>query len=166
MIGLILMIGIMADSHDNVPSIRQAVRLFQQAECQLVIHAGDIIAPFSAKSLEDLSCPVKAVFGNCDGEKEGLKRVFRSLGDIKEAPYVFTLDELKILITHLDTPVKSYAESGLYDVIIFGHTHRPEISQEQIALLINPGETGGWVTGKSTIALLDPKTLKPEVISL
>ncbi len=160
------MIGIIADSHDNVPSIRHAVRLFQQAECHLVIHAGDIIAPFSAKSLADLTCPVKAVFGNCDGEKEGLKKAFRSLGDIKEAPFVFTLDELKILITHLDTPVKSYAESGLYDVIIFGHTHRPEIIQEQKTLLINPGEAGGWVTGKSTIALLDPQMLKAEIVSL
>lgn len=160
------MIGLMADSHDNVPSIQLAVQLFLQAGCHLVIHAGDIIAPFSARSMEALPCPVKAVFGNCDGEKEGLKRIFRSMGDIEEAPFVVTQDELKILITHLDAPVKSYAESGLYDVIIFGHTHRPEIRQEQKTLLINPGETGGWLTGQSTVALLDSRTLKAEIIPL
>jgi len=160
------MIGIMADSHDNVPSIQKAVHLFQDAECRLVIHAGDIIAPFSAKPLKDLSCPVNAVFGNCDGEKMGLKKAFESLGEIKEAPFVFTFDDLKFLISHLHTPVESYALSGKYNIIIFGHTHRPEIRRENEVLLINPGETGGWLSGKSTVVLLDPKTMDAEIIPL
>ena len=160
------MIGIMADSHDNVPSIQKAVRLFQDAECRLVIHAGDIIAPFSARALKDLPCPVSAVFGNCDGERIGLKKVFESLGKIKESPFVFASNDLKFLITHLHTPVESYALSGKYNVIIFGHTHRPEISRKNEALLINPGETGGWLTGKSTVVLLDPKTMTTEIIPL
>jgi len=160
------MIGIMADSHDNVPSIQKAVRLFQDAQCQLVIHAGDVVAPFSVRPLTHLSCPIKAVFGNCDGEKEGLKKAFGSLGEIKEAPFVFTFDHLKFLITHLQTPVKSFARSGTYDIIVFGHTHHPEIRQERETLLLNPGETGGWLSGKRTVALLNPKTLKAEIIPL
>ncbi len=160
------MIGIMADSHDNVPFIQKAVRLFQVAECQLVIHAGDLVAPFSARPLEDLTCPVNAVFGNCDGEKRGLKKAFGSLGEIKQAPFIFTFVDLKFLISHLHTPVESYALSGKYDVIVFGHTHQPEIGRENEALLINPGETGGWLTGKSTVVLLDPKTMDVEVIPL
>lgn len=160
------MIGIMADSHDNVPAIQKAVRLFQDVGCQLVIHAGDIVAPFSTRPFEVLSCPVKAVFGNCDGEKVGLKRALGPLGEIREAPFAFTFDDLKFLISHLHTSVKSYALSGNYDIIIFGHTHQPEINREKETLLLNPGETGGWLKGKSTVALLDPKTLKAEVVFL
>ena len=160
------MIGVMADSHDNVPAIHKAVRFFQDAECQLVIHAGDIVAPFSTRPFEGLSCPIKAVFGNCDGEKKGLKRAFGSLGEIREAPFIFAFDDLKFLVTHLHTEVKSYAMSGEYDVIIFGHTHQPEISREKDALLLNPGETGGWLTGKSTVALLERRTQKAEIIPL
>ncbi len=57
------MIAIMADSHDNLHSIKQAIRLFNETGCTLVIHAGDFIAPFAARELENLGCPVKAVFG-------------------------------------------------------------------------------------------------------
>ena len=83
------MIGIMADSHDNLHSIRCAVQLFNGAGCTLVIHAGDFVAPFSAREMEKLNCPVNGVFGNCDGEKQGLKKAFEPLGKVEEAPYMF-----------------------------------------------------------------------------
>ena len=57
-------IGVMADSHDNVPMIRRAVELFNDEQVGLVIHAGDFISPFAIKPLHDLSCRVLAVFGN------------------------------------------------------------------------------------------------------
>lgn len=160
------MIGIMADSHDNLHAIRHAVRFFRNTPCELVIHAGDFIAPFSARELGALGCPVKAVFGNCDGEKEGLKKAFRTIGEIRESPFIFTRDGLQFLITHVDSSIKSYFSSGKHDVIIFGHTHKPKIRKEKNALLLNPGETGGWLSGKSTIALLDPKGLKVDIINL
>ncbi|ODS31814.1 MAG: hypothetical protein SCARUB_03062 [Candidatus Scalindua rubra] len=40
-------IGIVADSHDNVPAIKKAVEYFNQSNVEFVIHAGDYIAPFS-----------------------------------------------------------------------------------------------------------------------
>ena len=83
------MIGIMSDSHDNLDAIKLAVELFNKLRCELVIHAGDFIAPFAAHELSKLNCPVKAVFGNCDGEKKGLEKAFQSIGEIKEAPFIF-----------------------------------------------------------------------------
>jgi len=159
------MFGIMADSHDNLEAIRQAVRFFQKMKCTLVIHAGDFVAPFSARELEALGCPVKAVFGNCDGEKAGLKKAFHSLGEIKKAPFIFTLNNLNFLITHVDSSI-SYLSSAKHDVIIFGHTHKPELRREKNTLLLNPGETGRWLSGKSTVALLDPESLEADIISL
>ena len=160
------MIGIMADSHDNVYAIRQAIRLFRETECKLVIHAGDFIAPFAARELENLGCPAKAVFGNCDGEKQGLEKVIRPFGEIKEAPLLFSYKNLQFLVTHIPTHVDSSFISGQGNIIISAHTHKPEVKKEKHALLINPGETGGWVSGKSTVALLNTKALAPEIISL
>jgi len=157
------MIGIMADSHDNLFMIRKAIHLFKEEGCNLVIHAGDFVAPFSAKELVGLNCPVKAVFGNCDGEIKGLEKIFESLGQIREAPLTFKHEGLKFLIAHLDTPLESYLAQGKYDVLIFGHTHKPEIRAEKKTLLINPGEVGGWLSGKCTVAILDPKTLSVEI---
>ena len=160
------MIGIMADSHDNLHAIKEAVRLFKEKRCRLVIHAGDFVAPFAARELGSLNCPVKAVFGNCDGEKQGLEKVFQSLGEIKEAPLVFKHNGLNILVMHMNFPLESYLSSAEYDILIFAHTHQPEIRKEKKTLLINPGETGGWLSRKSTVALLDTKTLSAQIKSL
>jgi hypothetical protein len=149
------MIGILADSHDNLDAIRQAVRFFKAAGCTLIVHAGDFVAPFSAQVLGEAGCEVKAVFGNCDGEKHGLKTIFGPFGTIQKAPFCFIHAGKKIVVTHLDGPVSELAGSGEYDLIIYGHTHRPEIRKVGRSLIVNPGETGGWVTKRSTVALYD-----------
>ena len=51
------MIGIMSDSHDHMDAIKTAVDVFNQAEVELVIHAGDIIAPFTVKEFKKLKSP-------------------------------------------------------------------------------------------------------------
>jgi putative phosphoesterase len=160
------MIGVMADSHDNLTAVRKAVALFKDAGCGLVIHAGDFVAPFAARELEAPGCPVKAVFGNCDGEKLGLEKAFESLGEIKDAPLVFSEAGKNILVCHFHFSVGSYLALGKYDVIVFGHTHKPEIRKEGSTVLVNPGETGGWLTGKSTVALLEPAKLEAEILTL
>ncbi|MBP1660311.1 MAG: phosphodiesterase, family, partial [Candidatus Aminicenantes bacterium] len=58
------------------------------------------------------------------------------------------------------------AASGQFDLVIFGHTHRPLVESRDGVLLINPGEAGGWLRGKSTVALLDPAALTADIITL
>ena len=157
-------IGIMSDSHDNCDAVQRAVRFFKDKKCELVIHAGDFVAPFAACVLENILCPVKAVFGNCDGEKRGLEKTIQQFVEIKEAPLVFSHRNKTILITHIHFSVAKYAASRKYDFIIFGHTHKPEIREAHGTLLINPGETGGWLSGKSSVALLDPAEWEAEIV--
>lgn len=160
------MIGIMSDSHDNLDAVKKVVRFFKDTNCELVIHAGDFVAPFAAKELGHLLCPVKAVFGNCDGEKKGLEKAIKPFGEIKEAPFVFSHADRSMLITHIHVSVDRLAASGRYQAIFFGHTHKPEIRTAHNTLLVNPGETGGWLSGKSTVAVLDPKTWEAEIVAL
>ena len=160
------MIGIMSDSHDNREAIKRAVNIFNTAECELVIHAGDFVAPFAASELANLSCRVKAVFGNCDGEKQGLETAILPFGEIQEAPYIFEWKGLLYVLNHLDFPLTSLIQQHNPDVLIYGHSHHPEVRLQGKALLINPGETGGWVTGKSTVALFDPKEQTADIVSL
>jgi putative phosphoesterase len=156
----------MSDSHDNVDAIQKAVRFFNKAKCELVLHAGDFIAPFAARELKHLSCPVKAVFGNCDGEKGGLEKVFVSLGEIQEEPFVFSYAGSTLLLTHTQFANEKYIRSGKYAVVIYGHTHKPDVRISKGILVVNPGETGGWLTGKSTVVLLDPVSLEAEIVYL
>jgi len=156
----------MSDSHDNVDAIKKAVRFFNGSQCELVLHAGDFIAPFAARELGQLSCPVKAVFGNCDGEKEGLKKVFITLGKIEEEPVVFSYADRNILLTHTQFANKKHIHSGKYDAVIYGHTHKTDLGKHSGILVLNPGETGGWLTGKNSVALLDPVSLEAEIVFL
>ncbi len=160
------LVGILSDSHDNRGTLRKAVNLFNHQKCDLVLHAGDFVAPFAAGELEALCCPVKAVFGNCDGEKAGLTKTVGAFGKIKEPPYVFPFQGYEFLMIHTHFSLDKFIRSDLYDVIVYGHTHRPEIRQAGRCLVINPGEAGGWVTGTSSAALLDLHTLSARIIRL
>jgi len=160
------MIGILSDSHDNLNAVRLAVRLFRDQNCDLVLHAGDIIAPFAAKELCGCGCPVQAVFGNCDGEKEGLKKAFDGWGAVEEPPLRLKHGGLSIILTHRETGLDRLLRRSSGGVLVFGHTHQPLVERRGPALLVNPGEAGGWLRGKRTAALLDPATLTVEIITL
>ena len=160
------MIGILSDSHDNLDAVRQFVRLFRDQNCDLVLHAGDIVAPFTVQELRGCGCPVKAVFGNCDGEKEGLRKAFEGWGAIAKPPFRIEHAGLRITLTHRDAGLDRLLRLFPGGVLVFGHTHRPLVERRGTALLVNPGEAGGWLRGKSTAALLDPATLAVDIITL
>lgn len=160
------MIGMISDSHDNLDMIRLAVGLFNDAECTLVIHAGDFVAPFAAAELRGLKARVKAVFGNCDGEKQGLEMAFGGIGEISEPPSSFTHAGLNFTVCHSDAGIERLLASVHPDVLVFGHTHKPMIERRGDTLLINPGESGGWLHGKATVALFDPESGEAKIVPL
>ena len=57
------------------------------------------------------------------------------------------------------------ARSGNYDLVVFGHTHEVEERIEK-GLMLNPGEVGGWLTGRCTVALVDLESLEVEIRDL
>lgn len=145
-------IGIMADSHDNLPALVKAVSVFNDANVSLVLHAGDLIAPFTAKPLKNLRMDFIAVFGNNDGEILGLTKAFE--GRIHRAPHLIRFKEKKILLMHEGDNLDALALSGRFDAIVYGHTHEVDIRKKP-SLVINPGECGGWLSGRRTVALWD-----------
>jgi putative phosphoesterase len=61
--------------------------------------------------------------------------------------------ERKILVVH-DISNRDIDYRN-YDIVICGHTHKPNIDKQNHTWIINPGECGGWLTGQSTIAIFD-----------
>ena len=107
-----MVIGIFSDSHDNIFRIREAVELFNSWSCQLVIHAGDYIAPFAIREMRKIACPVRGVFGNNDGERQGLSQMFKLIGEIKDPPFSLEALKTRILILHDPAFAGSLAKSG------------------------------------------------------
>lgn len=160
------MIGIMSDSHDNLDSIKKAVDAFNEAKVDLVIHAGDMISPFTSKDIKKLNCDFKAVFGNNDGERDGLRLFFKGIcyhDDFQE----FEIEGKKYCVIHgtNEDVVDALVKSGKYDVVIRGHTHKLEVKEGK-CMMINPGETCGYLSGQQTVILLDPSNLSYEAIFL
>ncbi|MCM8765970.1 MAG: metallophosphoesterase [Candidatus Omnitrophica bacterium] len=157
-------IGILSDTHDNLENINKALEIFREKGINFFIHAGDYVAPFSLKPYFEKGFDFIGVFGNNDGEKVGLKE--KSKGKIKEPPYIFNLSGKDILIVHELTQIKELNQHSLPSVVISGHTHITEIKKEKNSLFINPGEIGGWLTGRATFAILDLEKMEAEIIEL
>ena len=159
-------IGIISDTHDNLPQIKKAVEIFNREKVELVLHAGDFVSPFTFLEFKNINCPLKGVFGNNDGDKLYLQEKFKVIGELYPAPYIVKINNKNVIMLHKEKLIDALAESQKYDVIIYGHTHRTDLRKIGKTLIINPGECGGWLTRKSTIGLLDLKTLEAKIIKL
>ncbi len=159
------MIGIMADTHDHVDAIVRAVNFFNDKAVTMVIHAGDLVSPFSAEPLKKLHSPVKYVFGNNERERERIRKKMEGMdieiGDCLEIDY----KNVKIVVYHGENPVllNALIQSKEYDVVVTAHSHMPEISQEDGVMVINPGEVCGHLTGRKTVAILDVEKMAAEI---
>ncbi len=154
-------IGIISDTHDNLPNIKVATDIFNQCNVSIVVHCGDFVAPFALTAFKELQCPLIGVFGNCDGEEEYLLTQAIKLNfAIFKPPHLTEISGRKILITHKP----SVLDSNI-DIQLYGHTHKPEIKYGK-PLVINPGEASGWIYNKPTIAILNLQTNEAEIIPL
>jgi hypothetical protein len=156
-------IGIISDTHDNIPKIEGAVELFNGEGVELVLHAGDFISPFTAKPFSRLRCKLIGVFGNNDGEKFGLRAKFDGIGEIAEDSHEVEIAGRRILLIHKDGLVEPIAEGGRYDLVVYGHTHEPDIRKIGRTLVVNSGEACGWLSGRSTVAILDLDSMEAEL---
>ncbi|MEO0077353.1 MAG: metallophosphoesterase, partial [candidate division WOR-3 bacterium] len=138
--------------------------IFNQWKVSLVIHCGDFVAPFTLLTFKELQCPLIGVFGNCDGEKEYLLTQAKSLRfSIFEPPYITSIYNKSILITHKPIPI-----TNDIDILIYGHTHKPEVKylQSNSKIIVNPGEASGWLYNQPTIAILNLLTNQVDLINL
>ncbi len=169
-----MLVGVVSDSHDNIVNVRKAGRVLREEGVDIVLHLGDIIAPFTLLELANsIDRPIKAIYGNNCGEKLGLERIASAINaEIWEPPHTLVLDGKRILMVHgFGSPentleiVEALAESKRWDAILYGHTHIARLDYKRGVLILNPGEVGGWLS-KPSIAVFETDTLKARIIWL
>ena len=158
-------LGIIADSHDRLPTLRRAVATFKRLKVDAIFHAGDFVAPFAAKiiaadQLGDI--PLYCCYGNNDGERAGLKAV---LPGVVDGPVDVTLAGRRIVMHRFIDCLKPAPYAGA-DVVITGHTHAVVNETKGGTLFLNPGECCGWLTDRCTVALLDLDPLGAQIIEV
>ncbi len=159
-----MLLGVLSDTHDHLDNIKRAVELFNEKGVDLVIHAGDLVSPFSLDPLEALEAPWRGVFGNNEGEIPFLLEKAR--GRLGTAPLELELEGQKVLVKHFHHYVEELALSGKYGLIIYGHTHGSRVEKVGKTWVLNPGEACGWLTGKATVALVEVPSFHIELVEL
>jgi uncharacterized protein len=163
-------IAAISDTHDNLPQIEKAIKHLNQTKIDLVLHAGDYIAPFVIPKFKNLNCKLIGVFGNNDGDHELLRKRFSEtnnctiIGRFAEV----NVENYRIALLHGDETqlLNVLVDCGFFNAVIHGHTHGLGVTQKGKTLDINPGELCGYVTGKSSFAILDTVTNKAEIVEL
>jgi len=158
-------LGIISDTHDNMPQIAAAVDLFNSERVDLVIHAGDFISPITAKEFQNLAAPLIGVFGNNDGDRLYLTERFKDIGKIYPDYREFEFAGKQGVVMHEPKFIDSLVKSGTFDLIIYGHTHEIDIKEGRTTV-VNPGEACGWISGRATVVILDSDTMTPRLIDL
>jgi len=164
-----MIVGLIADTHDRLPFIDKAVERLNQEKVDLVLHAGDYIAGFSVQRFKSLKAPLIGIFGNNDGDHELLQRKFKELGaELRGRFAEIRVDGLRIAMLHGEEEelLNSLINTERYDFIVHGHTHEAKTYRKGKTLIVNPGEVCGYVSGKSTIAILNTETLEVKPIRL
>ncbi len=165
-----MLIGLMGDTHDNLPMIDEAVRKLNREGARLVLHTGDYVSGFTIPKFKSLDARLVGVFGNNDGDRERLKEKFSENArlEIRGSFAEMAVDGLKVALLHgsEEELLKALIESQSFDVVVHGHFHKAEVYRKGKTLVINPGETCGYLSGKATVAVLDTEKDEARIVEL
>lgn len=155
-------IGVVSDTHGKPEFLRKALE--QMGHIDMLIHAGDHYRDALSIS-KQTGLRVTAVVGNCDWDVVGpLEKVLE-------------VEDRRILVVHGHLyGVKSGHEKlaqllreGCYDLIIYGHSHMPEITPLPQGYLMNPGSLSSPRRGSKRsygIVEIDKRRLVPYIYEL
>lgn len=162
------LVGILSDTHGRLHA-----RAYEAlADCDRILHAGDICGPQIIRELETIA-PVVAVLGNNDFEEYG--------AHVKRFAHP-TIDGVKFLMAHYpqDVRITALGNSALApgdpipDVCVHGHTHVPRLEYgaeaRPASYIVNPGSAslprGGFPRSIAKVEIADSRVQAIRIESL
>jgi hypothetical protein len=147
-------VGVLSDSHGRIDTVAKALAEFRDRGVQLVIHCGDIDDAETVQAFAGWDCHF--VFGNCDGDRTGIRRAVEAIGCTMHEPFGhLELAGKQVAWLHGDdSRLKHDLEmSEHYDYLFYGHTHVAEQHLVGKTLVVNPGAL--FRTRQKTCLVLD-----------
>lgn len=159
-------IAIISDTHDNLANIEKTLSILKKESIQILLHCGDISALDTLKTImQGFLGKVHIVLGNADEDTleltnlknkyPGRLKIWGNSGEIKTGGK-------KIAFNHFPEIAKDLASIKDYDLIFYGHTHKPWEERIGKTRLVNPGNLAGIFYGP-TFAIYDTKNEKLEL---
>jgi uncharacterized protein len=177
-----------SDIHDHVENLVKALELSGAAACGSILCLGDLCAPFIIDVFhENTELPVHIIFGNNDGDRFNMLRKSEAYNKTRNARIVLHGEHLikkenddlegfpvsaSFSANHYPDLSRIAADTGLFQFVFFGHTHKTLIEQHATSLLVNPGSLMGYTPSakarytKPTCIIIDWHTLQTDLIEL
>ncbi len=164
--GSLMLIGIMADTHNDVGLTVRALRFCTDKNVEVILHAGDLTSANMLDYFVGFRCYFVLGNGDLIDEREINARALSLNFEPVQDKLEIELDGRKFIMFHgNNVPMfRDAVASGRYNYIIKGHTHFFENYVSNGARVINPGSVYGH--DESTIAILDTSTDKVEKITI
>ena len=158
----------MSDAHDNWANLEKAIAIVNERGCEVLLFAGDLIAPPGLAVLEQFKGSVKLVWGNNEGEIVGITKMCAASDKLELCGDTFegTLGGVRIFMNHYPRLAELAAKSGEFDLSICGHTHEYEERKVGECVLLNPGEVQGYKTGEAGFVVWDTERESGERVIL
>jgi putative phosphoesterase len=134
-----MLIGVISDTHGDIHATRAAVRVLESLDVGLVIHCGDIGSASIVQQFRPW--PTHFVLGNVD-DHNVLPEVIHGSGQTCHGRLgSLELEGKKITFLHGDDVrlLRRTIESGAWDLVCHGHTHRTEVATRGATIVLNPG---------------------------
>ena len=122
---------IVSDTHGIITNYRKVLQLHNP---DLLIHCGDVDGQEDL-ILECADCPVKMVSGNNDFFSDLPRELEFNVGPLK----VWVCHGHNYYVNMSSEFIREEASARGMDVVMFGHTHRPEVRRDGGLTSVNPG---------------------------
>jgi hypothetical protein len=152
-------LAIFSDTHDNLFTLKQALDWLAKEKIEEIIHCGDLANSETLNFLlENFSGPINLARGNADSPKlasKGRAKLWEGYGEI-------VAEGKKIAFTHFPKKALELAKNGGFNLVFYGHTHKPWGEKTGNSRLANPGTLSGMFY-KATFAVYDTVSDKLEL---
>ncbi len=163
-------ICLLSDSHDQRVLLAAAAAQAKAEGAEVILHAGDVVAPSTLSVLEPIGLPVHVIHGNNAGDLYVMTRMAARKGSVIRyhgADADLELGGRRVFVVHYPHYARGMASLGDWDLVCCGHSHRAAV--ERVAnvrggttLLVDAGTVGG-VAAPPTFAMIDLERLECEV---
>ena len=172
-----MLIAIISDSHDNLPNLKKVLDYCREQKVEKMIHCGDLATLETLDFInKNFAGEIFLTFGNMDeghiadynfkNNQYGQIQIFPDFGKI-EIPKAKPSDEglafNRVAFVHYPEVAKQLCESGQYDFVFHGHTHKPWTEIINNCTLLNPGNVANqyypptfaiWNTSNNSFQLI------------
>lgn len=149
--------AVISDTHDAIFSTQEVLKTIAAEGIDTIIHCGDMSSVYTAELFKDFC--IYHAWGNNDFDTVGIKFAIQDCkpGSRSDRWIKGVFDGKLAAALHEENSRQFAAlmDSGLFDYIFVGHTHRKSDRTEGKTRIINPGAIGGAHRGPRGFVIID-----------